>query len=53
MQSNVVLSGQVKQYFACESQHQHGAFNDMTAELEILKYTPVIKHSWLENPYFQ
>ena len=27
MQSTVVLSGQVKQYFACESQHQHGAFD--------------------------
>ena len=29
MQFNAVLSGQVKQYFACESQHQHGGF-DMT-----------------------
>ena len=29
MQSYVVLRGQVKQYSACESQHQHGAF-DMT-----------------------
>ena len=29
MQSHVVLLGQVKQYFAYESQHQHGAF-DMT-----------------------
>ena len=29
--SNVVLSGQVNQYFACESQHQHGAL-DMTAD---------------------
>ena len=25
----LVLSGQVTQYFACKSQHQHGAF-DMT-----------------------
>ena len=30
MQSRVVLSGQVKQYFACESQHQQGAFFHMT-----------------------
>ena len=27
LQSHVVLTGQVKQYFACESQHQHGAFD--------------------------
>ena len=31
--SHVVLIGQVKQYFAYESQHQHGAI-DMTGGLE-------------------
>ena len=32
--SNVVLSGQVKQYFACESQHQQGTF-DMTNGIQV------------------
>jgi len=32
MQSNVVLSGQLKQYFACQSQHQHSTF-EMTDEM--------------------
>ena len=52
MQSNVALS---KQYFSCESQHHHGAF-DMTdgkdfvfhtlgAAVEVEDYAEAMKHS--------
>ena len=34
MSSNVVLIGQVKQYVACESQHQYDAF-DMPDEIQL------------------
>ena len=39
LQSHVVLTGQVKQYFACESQHQHGAF-DKTGGLNYFLFSP-------------
>ena len=40
LQSHVVLIGQVKQYFAYESQHQHGAI-DMTGGFKHFLFSPL------------
>ena len=41
LQSHVVLIGQVKQYFAYESRHQHGAF-DMTGGSKYFLLLPLL-----------
>ena len=41
LQSHVVLIGQVKQYFAYESQHQHGAI-DMTGGFKYFLFSPLL-----------
>jgi len=41
LQSHVVLIGQVKQYFAYESQHQHGAI-DMTGGFKDFLFSPLL-----------
>jgi len=46
LQSHVVLIGQVKQYFAYESQHQHGAI-DMTGGVKYFIFTP----TWGRFPF--
>ena len=44
LQSHVVLIGQVKQYFAYESRHQHGAF-DMTGGFKHVYFYPYLGKS--------
>ena len=43
MQLNVVLSGLVKHYFTCESQHQHGAFDMIDDLLNVFCSKRIIK----------
>lgn len=43
MQFNVVLSGLVKHYFTCESQHQHGAFDMIDDLLNVFCSKRIIK----------
>ena len=53
LQSHVVLTGQVKQYFACESQHQHGAF-DKTGGFKYFLFSPLLQEeSHFDEHMFQ
>ena len=49
--SHVVLTGQVKQYFACESQHQHGAF-DKTGGFKYFLFSPLLGKMIQFDSYF-